>query len=177
MRRFPVWYAAYQLQKHPDQCLPNQLEKQRDLEAKLASERQGRLNISDKLDAQTKTSRQHEKEATDLRGRLREVEPELDETRKTRLQLEKTGDAKQREQHDLLLKVFKDVNRFLGQEVRDQTVVHERHSSSRNKLRPPPSTYCVTLWCNVSEPWHRYVWTSRSASKRPRRIWSPACLV
>ena len=90
------------------------LEKLRDLEARLASERQGRLNLSDKLDSANKNWRQHERDAVALRERIEELEPLLTETQQERFQLERQSEQQRQERSELLLRVFKDVNKFLG---------------------------------------------------------------
>ncbi|WVQ72827.1 hypothetical protein IAR50_002388 [Cryptococcus sp. DSM 104548] len=92
------------------------LDKHRDIENRLASERQGRLNMSDKLDQTLKTARQHERDADNLRQRLEELEPLLTETQQERFQLQKQSESQRQERSELLLRVFKEVNRFLGTE-------------------------------------------------------------
>ncbi|KAK8858516.1 hypothetical protein IAR55_002743 [Kwoniella newhampshirensis] len=92
------------------------LDKQRDLENRLASERQGRLNMSDKLDQTNKTAKQHEREVNLLRERIEELEPLLTETQQERFQLERQSEQQRQERSELLLRVFKDVNKFLGAE-------------------------------------------------------------
>ncbi|WVQ80511.1 hypothetical protein IAT38_002616 [Cryptococcus sp. DSM 104549] len=92
------------------------LDSQRDLENRLASERQGRLNISDKLDQVAKTAKQHEREANLLRERIEELEPLLTETQQERFQLQRQSETQRQERSELLLRVFKDVNKFLGAE-------------------------------------------------------------
>ncbi|EAL21033.1 hypothetical protein CNBD4090 [Cryptococcus deneoformans B-3501A] len=96
--------------------LATMLDKQRDIENKLSSERQGRLNISDKLDQTLKTAKQHEREANLLRERIEELEPLLTETQQERFQLQKQSETQRQERSELLLRVFKDVNKFLGVE-------------------------------------------------------------
>nr|KIR89442.1 hypothetical protein I308_00449 [Cryptococcus tetragattii IND107] len=96
--------------------LATMLDKQRDIENKLSSERQGRLNISDKLDQTLKTAKQHEREANLLRERIEELEPLLTETQQERFQLQKRSETQRQERSELLLQVFKDVNKFLGLE-------------------------------------------------------------
>lgn len=112
------------------------MDRQRDLEGRLSSERQGRLNLSDRLDEITKVSRaaadlrvgigvahflqsakRHERDASTLRERLSEVEPLLTETQQERFQIQKQSEQQRQERSELLLRVFKDVNRFLGAEV------------------------------------------------------------
>jgi hypothetical protein len=109
------------------------MDKQRDLEGRLSSERQGRLNLSDRLDevskvclaalvkrgqsANCQSARRHEKDAAQLRDRLGEVEPLLTETQQERITLQKQSDQQRTERTELLLRVFKDVNKFLGTEV------------------------------------------------------------
>ncbi|KAE8538720.1 hypothetical protein D1P53_005083 [Cryptococcus gattii VGV] len=99
-----------------DMELATMLDKQRDIENKLSSERQGRLNISDKLDQTLKTAKQHEREANLLRERIEELEPLLTETQQERFQLQKQSETQRQERSELLLRVFKDVNKFLGLE-------------------------------------------------------------
>lgn len=88
----------------------------------MSTERQGRLSVSDKLDAVTKTAKQHEREVSTLRERLEELEPLLTETQNARMQVQKESERQKQERSDLLLRVFKDVNRFLGAE--DNTTPH-----------------------------------------------------
>ncbi|OCF33425.1 hypothetical protein I316_04845 [Kwoniella heveanensis BCC8398] len=92
------------------------LDKQRDLENRLASERRGRLNMSDKLDQTNKLAKQHERDALHLRERIEELEPLLTETQQERFALQKQSESQRQERSELLLRVFKDVNRFLGSE-------------------------------------------------------------
>ncbi|WVO15791.1 hypothetical protein L204_103453 [Cryptococcus depauperatus] len=92
------------------------LDKHREVENRLASERQGRLNISDKLDQTIKTSKQYEREANLLRERIEELEPLLTETQQERFQLQKQSESQRQERSELLLRVFKDVSRFVGTE-------------------------------------------------------------
>ena len=109
-----------------------QLEKLRDVESRLASERQGRLNMSDKLDIANKVgvsnqsqdqaeclqnARQHERDATSLRERVDELEPLLTETQQERFQIQRQSEQQRQERSELLLRVFKDVNKFLGTDV------------------------------------------------------------
>ena len=61
-------------------------------------------------------ARQHERDAAQLRERVGELEPLLTETQQDRVTLQRQGDAQRQERSDLLLKVYKDVGRFLGQE-------------------------------------------------------------
>lgn len=107
------------------------MDRQRELENRLSSERQGRLNLSDKLDEVSKvcpsyldcskltsqSAKRHERDATQLRDRLAEVEPLLTETQQERIQVQKQADQQRTERTELLLRVFKDVNKFLGTEV------------------------------------------------------------
>ncbi|RSH89332.1 hypothetical protein EHS25_002444 [Saitozyma podzolica] len=90
------------------------LERQRELESLIASERQSRLNMSDKLDEAAKTAKKYEREATLLRERIEELEPLLTETQQERFQLQRQSEQQRQERSELLLRVFKDVNRFLG---------------------------------------------------------------
>nr|XP_018262463.1 uncharacterized protein I303_05480 [Kwoniella dejecticola CBS 10117]OBR84621.1 hypothetical protein I303_05480 [Kwoniella dejecticola CBS 10117] len=96
--------------------LARMMDKQRDLENRLASERQGRLNMSDKLDQKSKAARQHEKEALHLRERIEELEPLLTETQQERIALQKQSESQRQERSELLLRVFRDVNKFLGKD-------------------------------------------------------------
>jgi hypothetical protein len=110
------------------------MDRQRELENRLSSERQGRLNLSDKLDEVSKvctvflivirgdetdaqSAKRHERDASQLRDRLSEVEPLLTETQQERIQIQKQSDQQRTERTELLLRVFKDVNKFLGTEV------------------------------------------------------------
>ncbi|KAL1412952.1 hypothetical protein Q8F55_000701 [Vanrija albida] len=90
------------------------MDKHRELEGKLSSERQGRLGLSDKLDSMSKAARQQEREAASLRERLETLEPLLTEKEHSRLRLQKESDQQRQERTELLLRVFKDINRFLG---------------------------------------------------------------
>lgn len=67
----------------------------------------------------TKTAKQHEREVSTLRERLEELEPLLTETQNARMQVQKESERQRQERSDLLLRVFKDVNRFLG--IEDST--------------------------------------------------------
>lgn len=78
----------------------------------MSSERQGRLNISDKLDHTLKTAKQHEREANLLKERIEELEPLLTETQQERFQMQKQSETQRQERSELLLRVFKDVNKF-----------------------------------------------------------------
>lgn len=60
--------------------------------------------------------RQHERDATHLRERIGELEPMLTETQQERYAIQRQSDAQRQERSDLLLKAYKDVSRFLGQE-------------------------------------------------------------
>ena len=89
--------------------------------------------MSDKLDMANKVSyllcvnaralivpqnaRQHERDANNLRDRLEELEPQLTETQQERFQIQRQSEQQRQERSDLLLKVFKDINRFLGTDV------------------------------------------------------------
>lgn len=111
--------------------LTSKLDKHRDLESRLASERQGRLNMSDKLDMANKVSfcyllfsltnlqhaKQYEREANTLRDRIEELEPMLTETQQEQFKTQRQSEQQRQERSELLLRVFKDVNQFLGQEV------------------------------------------------------------
>ncbi|WRT67702.1 uncharacterized protein IL334_004674 [Kwoniella shivajii] len=99
-----------------DLDLARMLDKQRDLENRLASERQGRLHMSDKLDQTNKAAKQHEREATNLRERIEELEPLLTETQQERFALQKQSESQRQERSELLLRVFRDVNKFLGKD-------------------------------------------------------------
>jgi hypothetical protein len=59
-------------------------------------------------------ARRHEKDASQLRDRLSEVEPLLTETQQERTTLQKQSEQSSRERSELLLKVFMDINKFLG---------------------------------------------------------------
>ena len=59
-------------------------------------------------------ARRHEKDASQLRDRLSEVEPLLTETQQERITLQKQSEQSSRERSELLLKVFMDINKFLG---------------------------------------------------------------
>ncbi|ORX40156.1 hypothetical protein BD324DRAFT_648758 [Kockovaella imperatae] len=61
-------------------------------------------------------ARQHERDANSLRERLEELEPMLTETQQERFQLQRQSEQQRQERSDLLLKVLKDINRFLGTE-------------------------------------------------------------
>lgn len=102
-----------------DMQLAELMDKHRSVERQLTDERQGRLQLSDKLDAVTKTARQHEREAETLRSRIEDIEPLLTESRNSRALLQRQNDQQRQERTDLLLRVFKDVNRFLA--VEDST--------------------------------------------------------
>lgn len=105
----------------------------------MASERQGRLNISDKLDvankvciksrissgiADEKNARQYEREANNLRERIEELEPLLTETQQEQFKIQRQSEQQRQDRSELLLRVFKDVNRFLGTDV----CIHSSHS-------------------------------------------------
>lgn len=102
-----------------DMQLADLMDKHRNVESQLTDERQGRLNLSDKLDSMTKVARQHEREASSLRSRIEDIEPLLTESRNSRALLQRQNDQQRQERTDLLLRVFKDVNRFLA--VEDST--------------------------------------------------------
>jgi hypothetical protein len=67
--------------------------------------------------ADIKSARRHEKDASQLRDRLGEVEPLLTETQQERIAMQKQADQQRTERTELLLRVFKDINKFLGSEV------------------------------------------------------------
>jgi len=92
------------------------MDNKRDIESKLATERQGRLTLSDKLDAMTKTARQHEREATSLREQLSSTEPRINQMQTARNAAARDSERQKQERTDLLVRVLKDVNRFLGVE-------------------------------------------------------------
>jgi chromosome segregation ATPase len=98
------------------------MDKQRDNEAKLATERQGRLTLSDKLDAMTKTSRQFEREATQLKDRLSSTEPRINEMQNSRSVAVRDAERQKQERTELLVRVLKDLNRFLGVDERERNV-------------------------------------------------------
>jgi hypothetical protein len=52
-----------------------------------------------------------------LRERVEELEPLLTETQSERFQLQKQGEVERQEKTELLLRVFRDVNKFLGADV------------------------------------------------------------
>lgn len=52
-----------------------------------------------------------------LRERMEELEPLLTETQQEQFRLQKASEQQRQERSELLLRVFKDVNRFLGTEV------------------------------------------------------------
>jgi len=52
-----------------------------------------------------------------LRERIEELEPLLSATQSERLALQKQGEQQRQERSELLLRVFKDVNKFLGTDV------------------------------------------------------------
>jgi hypothetical protein len=52
-----------------------------------------------------------------LRERVEELEPLLTETQSERFQLQKQGEVERQERSELLLRVFRDVNKFLGADV------------------------------------------------------------
>lgn len=62
-------------------------------------------------------SKRHERDAHTLRDRLSEVEPLLTETQQERFQIQKQSEQQRQERSELLLRVFKDINKFLGTEV------------------------------------------------------------
>lgn len=101
-----------------DMEVANVMDKHRDVEAKLATERQGRLTLSDKLDAMTKTNNMKERELNQLRDRLSSTEPQLKESQHTRSAAQRDVERQKQERTDLLVRVFKGVNRFL--EVEDK---------------------------------------------------------
>jgi hypothetical protein len=63
------------------------------------------------------TAKKYEREATLLRERIEELEPLLTETQQERFQLQRQSEQQRQERSELLLRVFKDVNRFLGTDV------------------------------------------------------------
>jgi hypothetical protein len=70
-----------------------------------------------RIQADDQSAKRHERDATQLRDRLSEVEPLLTETQQERIQVQKQADQQRTERTELLLRVFKDVNKFLGTEV------------------------------------------------------------
>lgn len=63
------------------------------------------------------SAKKYEREAILLRERIEELEPLLTETQQERYTLQKQNEQQRQERSELLLRVFKDVNRFLGTEV------------------------------------------------------------
>ena len=78
----------------------------------------GVANLKERVAADAaQTARQHERDANALRERLEELEPMLTETQQERFQLQRQSEQQRQERSELLLRVFKDVNRFLGNDV------------------------------------------------------------
>jgi hypothetical protein len=63
-------------------------------------------------------ARQYEREAARLQDRIEELEPMLTETQQEQFKTQRQSEQQRQERSELLLRVFKDVNRFLGQDVR-----------------------------------------------------------
>jgi hypothetical protein len=63
------------------------------------------------------SAKKYEREAILLHERIEELEPLLTETQQERYTLQKQNEQQRQERSELLLRVFKDVNRFLGTEV------------------------------------------------------------
>lgn len=112
------------------------MDKHRELEGKLSSERQGRLGLSDKLDTMSKAARQQEREAASLRERLETLEPLLTEKEHSRLRLQKESDQQRQERTELLLRVFKDINRFLGTDVGGLSMVAKYPLTTQDSTTP-----------------------------------------
>lgn len=79
--------------------------------------------------------KKHEKEANSLRDRVDNLEPLLTETQQERLTLQRQGEQQKMEYRELLLRVFKDINKFLGAEVSGNPI------SLESILNPPSRTY------------------------------------
>lgn len=87
--------------------------------------------MNQRKQADKQSSKQHERDARQLRERLDELEPLLTETQQERFQIQKQSEQQRQERSELLLRVFKDVNKFLGTEV------------SRSRFQP----YFLNLSC------------------------------
>lgn len=72
--------------------------------------------------ADRQNARQYEREAARLQDRIEELEPMLTETQQEQFKTQRHSEQQRQERTELLLRVFKDVNRFLGQDVRDLTL-------------------------------------------------------
>ena len=70
------------------------------------------------IGADTQNARQYEREANNLRDRIEELEPMLTETQQEQFKIQRQSEQQRQERSELLLRVFKDVNRFLGTDVR-----------------------------------------------------------
>lgn len=92
----------------------NLIDTNREMDGMLATERKGRLTLSDKLDQRDKTVRQQERELGHLRDKLSSTEPRLSEMQSARSAAQRDTDRQKNELSDLLVTVLKDLNRFLG---------------------------------------------------------------
>jgi len=70
-----------------------------------------------RCEADQQNARQFEREANNLRERIEELEPMLTETQQEQFKIQRQSEQQRQERSELLLRVFKDVNRFLGTEV------------------------------------------------------------
>lgn len=70
-----------------------------------------------RLKTNEQTAKKHEREANLLRQRIEELEPMLTETQQERFALQKQSEQQRQERTELLLQVYKDVNKFLGTDV------------------------------------------------------------
>ncbi|CED84430.1 Extracellular matrix glycoprotein Laminin subunits alpha and gamma [Phaffia rhodozyma] len=92
--------------------------KSRELENKLSSELQSRLNMADKLDTVQKSSRVAENEAAVLRERVNDLEHRLTSEHRS-LTVSKNQTESQKQEHSqLLLVVYQHLNKILGTEDR-----------------------------------------------------------
>lgn len=69
-------------------------------------------------------ARQYEREAARLQDRIEELEPMLTETQQEQFKTQRQSEQQRQERTELLLRVFKDVNRFLGQDVSEEDILH-----------------------------------------------------
>jgi len=74
--------------------------------------------LGDERWADMQNARQYEREAARLQDRIEELEPMLTETQQEQFKTQRQSEQQRQERSELLLRVFKDVNRFLGQDVR-----------------------------------------------------------
>ena len=113
--------------------------------------------------------RQHERDAQQLRERLEELEPIRTETQQERFALQKQAEQQRQERSELLLRVFKDVNKFLGAEVCQQNcMVDEVLLMSRTTRRLPTLVSSAILFSIVSVRSIKCDQTLKDGSKRPR---------